>query len=231
MGVRRDDTTLRAALDAVIAQPGTPCAGFCVRTEFPSDDHQSRCDARILCCPGGLRRFAASRRVDGSASADRDGCRADSGSSRRRPTRPRIRTPTIARPWEKDGNCSFDSTAPAVTEDARVEAWARACATSIGSTGTTTHRSSARSPRDARTGMPSWQTRLTPDQTWKLVDLHQVASDSERTPGAADSIEDMLMSRTTLTFAIAAACSRDVCRLRRNRRPVQPKHSRARHPI
>ena len=42
---------------------------------------ESRCDVRILCRPGGLRRSASARRFDGSASADRDGCRADSGSA------------------------------------------------------------------------------------------------------------------------------------------------------
>ena len=45
--------------------------------------------------------------------------------------------------------------------------------------------------------------------------LHQIASDQERTPGAADSIEDMFMFRSTVTYAVtltlllfAADCSK-----------------------
>ena len=153
MGVRRDDTRAasrarrrhRAARRRDAADPA------CVRSAAPMM-RQSWSRRSLLCVVlARVRRPAAARRRDRSAAADRHGGRPDSGSADVVRRAPRIRTPTIARRWEKGASSSSGSTVPAVTADAPVAAWGRACATSTGSTATTTRSCSARSPRDART--------------------------------------------------------------------------------
>ena len=162
--------------------------------------------ATFVCCVvrGRVRRSAATRRRDRSAAANRHGCRADSrsadvvqraGESVRERSNGDGRRATTVRPlqlfrmsWR--ARRWRHGTEPARRRlDLRQQ---RRTDLQLDRGGTRARDAVVADPPDSGSDVEARR-------------LHQIASDPERTPGAADSIEDLFMSRSTVTHAVSLA--------------------------